>query len=241
MEADMKKFVMGIGIFICLLGAQSIAQDVAAETKSEVPELTAFHEVIYPIWHTAYPAKDTKALRDFLTQINALAAKIYGAKLPGILREKEAKWKEGLAQFKTSVDAYNKAAAGKDDPALLTAAEAMHMKYEALVRVLRPVLKEMDEFHQSLYVVNHKFLPEKSYDKIRGAAAELVTKAEAITNAELPAAHKAIADAFKKASADLLAAARALDAAGKAHDHAGMETGVARLHAAYEALQGLFE
>jgi hypothetical protein len=237
----MKKIAMNIGICICLLGVPLMAQDIAAETKSEVPELTAFHEVIYPIWHTAYPAKDTKALRDFLPQIDALAAKIYGARLPGILREKEAKWKEGLAQFKTSVDAYRKAAAGKDDPALLSAAEVMHAKYEALVRVLRPVLKEMDEFHQSLYVVNHKFLPEKSYDKIRGASGELVTKAEAITKAELPAAQKAKSDAFKKAAADLLAAARALDAAGKAHDHAGMEAGVAKVHAAYEALQALFE
>jgi hypothetical protein len=66
-----------LGILLALmvgLGLASAAQDMAKETKSEVPELTAFHEVIYPIWHTAYPDKDVKALRGFVPQINELAA-----------------------------------------------------------------------------------------------------------------------------------------------------------------------
>ncbi len=217
------------------------SQDLAGETKSEVPELTAFHEVIYAIWHTAYPAKDAKALRGFIPQIGELAARIYAAKLPGILREKETKWKDGIAEFRKAVDAYSSAAAGKDDQALLNAAESLHAKYEGLVRTLNPVLKEMDTFHQSLYVIYHKYLPEKAYDKIRGATAELVTMAEAITRATLPKQFEAKAGAFKTATVELLEAARTLDAAGKAHDHTGMEAGVEKVHAKYEALQALFE
>jgi prophage DNA circulation protein len=226
---------------ICLMGSWLMCQEMANETKREVPELTAFHEVIYSIWHTAYPAKDAKALRSYLPQINELAAKIYTAKLPGILREKEAKWKEGVAQLQAAVEAYRTAASGKDDQALLNAAEALHTKYEGLVRVLNPVLQEMDAFHQSLYVLNHKYLPEKAYDKIRGATTDLVAKAEAITKAALPKQHAAKGDAFKKAAAELLDEAKTLDAAGKAHDHAGMEAGVEKVHAKYQALQSLFE
>ncbi len=240
----MHKKVLSLFCLLALvfgLAALALAQEQAAETKSEVPELTAFHEIIYPIWHTAYPEKDFKALRSYVRQINELAAKIYSAKLPGILREKEAKWKEGVAQLKKCVDDYNAAAAGKNDQALLKAAEALHARYESLVRALNPVLKEMDTFHQALYVVYHKYLPGKEYDKIRGASADLITKADAVTKAALPKRLEPKNEAFKTAAGELLEAAKALDAACQAHDHAGMEKGVDTLHAKYQALEKIFD
>lgn len=236
-----KRFLsLFVAIGFLALPFAAAAQEMTSETRSEVPQLTAFHEVIFEIWHTAYPAKDAKALRGFVPRINELAAGIYSAKLPGILHEKEDKWKAGVVQFKASVDAYNAAAKGNDDKVLLDAAETLHARYEALVRIINPVLKEMDAFHQSLYVVYHTYLTEKSYDKIRGASADLVTKAEAITKATLPKSHETKTEAFKKAAAELLDAAKALDAAGKAHDHSGMEKGVEDVHARYQALEALF-
>jgi hypothetical protein len=225
---------------LVLCAGIAAAQEKNAETTSEVPELSAFHEIIYPIWHTAYPEKDYAALRGFVSQVNELAAKVFAAKLPGILREKQVKWDEGLAVFKTSVDGYNKAAQGKDDAALLVAAEVLHAKYEALVRAIRPVLPEVDAFHQALYVVYHKYAPEKQYDNIRSATADLVTKAEAMTKATLPARLAAKTDEFKAAVTELVSAAKALDAAGKAHDHDGMEKGVDVLHTKYQAVEKIF-
>jgi hypothetical protein len=243
------RFTLGIMIALTVaLGAASAAQDnvpakqdMAQETKSEVPALTAFHEIIYPIWHTAYPSKDVKALKGFVPQINELAAKVYAAKLPGILREKEVVWKAGVAELKNAVEAYGAAAAGTDDKKLLDAAEALHAKYEGLVRALNPVLKEMDEFHQALYVFYHTYLPEKSYDKIRGESAGLLAKAEAVAKATLPTRLQAKSEAFGKAASELLAACKVLDAAGQGHDHAGMEAGVEKVHTKYQALQALFE
>ena len=239
----MSRRMLAGSFVLCFAGFALLAQaqEMAGEIKSEVAELTAFHEVIYEIWHTAYPAKDVKALRGLVPRINELAAKIFAAKLPGILREKDAKWQAGVAQFKAATEAYNTAAAGKDDQALLSAAEALHSKYEALVRTLNPILKEMELFHQGLYLMVHQYLPEKAYDKIRGASADLVSKAEAVTKAALPKSREAKAEAFKKAAAELLEAAKALDAAGKAHDHAGMEAGVDQVHAKYQALEAIFE
>jgi hypothetical protein len=227
---------------LCIAGFTLIAraQEMADETRSEVPELTAFHEVIYMIWHTAYPSKDAEALRGLVPRINALASKIYTAKLPGILREKEGKWKAGVAQLRESMDVYNTAASGKDDQVLLNAAETLHSKYEILERTLNPVLKEMDAFHQSLYVAYHKYLPEKAYDMIRGASADLVIQAEAVTKATLPKSLEAKTAAFKKAAAELWDAAKALDAASQAHDHAGMESGVEKVHMRYQALESVF-
>jgi len=232
-------FALIIGFFGMGLGLA--AQTAANETKSDVPELTSFHEIIYPIWHTAYPEKDAKALRSYVPRINELASKVYGAKLPGILRDKEAKWKEGVSELKKAVDGYGAAAAGKDDQALLKAAETLHARYEALVRTIRPVLKEVDDFHQALYVVYHRYLPANEYDNIRTASPGLVAKAEAVTKAALPQRLASKSDAFKKAGADLLEAAKALDTAATGHDHDGMTKGVERLHSRYRELEKIFD
>ena len=55
------------------------------ETSSNVPELIEFHDVIYLIWHEAYPDKDYEALRNFVNDVNEYANKLYDAQLPGIL------------------------------------------------------------------------------------------------------------------------------------------------------------
>jgi len=232
---------LALAVFVSATAAAGFAVPQVEETRSEIPSLSAFHDIIYPIWHTAYPAKDYAALRSFVPQVNELAAKVFEAKLPGILRDKQAKWDESLAVFRKSVEDYNAAVKGTDDAALLNAAEALHAKYEALVRLIRPVLAEVDAFHQLLYVVYHKYTPDKQFDQIRGATAELVAKAEAVTKAKLSARLAPKGEAYQTAAAALLEAAKALDAAGKAHDHDGMLSGVEALHARYQALEKVFD
>jgi hypothetical protein len=236
-----------LAIFLSLLLVMSavgiLAQEKAAgrETESSVPELEAFHEVIYPIWHTAYPEKDIAALKGYVTQINELAAKVYAVKLPGILREKEAAWTAGIAKFKAAVDGYNAAAAGADDQSLLNAAETLHMRYEMLVRAIRPVLPQMDAFHKVLYVVYHQDLPGKKWADVRAAAPELRTKALAVSQAELPKRLEAKTEAFKTASAGLLEATAELERLGPSGAPAALEAAVLKIHAKYQALEKIFE
>ncbi len=234
-------------LFIFLVAAMAAAATLqaapqaAAETKSEVPALTAMHDIIYPIWHTAYPDKDVKALRSYVPQVEDYASKIYAAKLPGILRERQAKWDDGVAKLRKSVDDYKAAAAGTNDEALLKAAESLHTNYEALVRTIRPLLPEIDAFHQVLYVVYHTYAPEKAYDKIREVSADLLAKAEAVGKAVLPSRLEAKSADYAKAAADLVEAAKQLDAAAKGHDHQGMLDGVDRVHVRYQALEKIFD
>ena len=58
----MSKRMIAFAAVFCLIALPLLAhaQEKSHETKSEIPQLTAFHEVIYEIWHTAYPAKDGK-------------------------------------------------------------------------------------------------------------------------------------------------------------------------------------
>jgi hypothetical protein len=225
-----------------VLGSALPAEHVPdPETESTVPELVEFHEVIYPIWHTADPARDVAALRGFLPEIEAGAARINAAALPGILRDKKQAWESGLAEFNKAVAAYKTAAAGSDDQALLNAAELLHMRFEMQVRAIRPVARELDAFHKVLYVVYHKFLPEKKYAEICGAAPDMVVKAEAITKTTLSKRLESKMEAFQAAAAKLLAETKALESAGKACLEKDIPALVDKAHSAYVALEKVFD
>ncbi len=237
----MKNWSLSI-LFLTLViftGIQAAPQN--QETESIVPELTAFHEIIYPIWHTAYPDKDGAALRSYAPEVKKLADKVLGAKLPGILHEKQAKWDQGLEEFKKSVDAYLAAAAGTDDAALLSAAEALHARYEMMVRIIRPVLKEVDDFHKVLYVIYHRYLPEKNYEMIKQSCGDLVAKAEAITKASLPKRLEAKTDNFHTAAAELYESVKALDETASSGQGDAIAAAVEKMHTKYQNLEKVFD
>jgi len=238
-----KSFMVFVAlILVCAVGAPGlVAGQESRETESSVPELEAMHEVIYPIWHDAYPNKDVAALRGFVGEVESLAGKVIAAELPGILRDREAKWKAGLEELKKAVDAYKAAAAGTDDQALLDAAELLHMRYEMLVRAIRPVLKEVDEFHKVLYVIYHKYLPDKKYDEIKAVAADLRLKAEAATKATLSKRLESRAAAYQTAAGKLLEAAQKLEAACAAGSGPEIEKAVEEVHSSYQALEAVFD
>ncbi len=230
---------LSLAIALALLAAAVPA--AAQETEPAVPALSAFHEVIYPIWHTAYPEKDIAMLKSLVPQVNELAAKVFEAKLPGILRETQAKYDAGLAEFKAAVEAYNAAAKGSDDQAMLKAAEVLHARYEKLVRTLQPVLKEMEAFHKVLYVVYHTDLPAKDWAAVRAAAPKLKAEAEAVAAAKLPARLQPKTEAFAKASTELLKAADALAGLGAQAGGTAVEQAVQKLHGRYQELEKIFD
>jgi len=211
------------------------------DTVWRVPELDEFHEVMYPIWHTAYPAKDYDALKKSVEKVNIKAKKIYSATLPGIQREKQLKWNEGVMQFQSAVEDYNKYASGDDNEGLLRAAENLHTKYEMLVRIIRPVLKEIDEFHKTLYIVYHDYLPNKNYKKLGKVNDDLIKKAKAITKAKLPTRLQYKKDAFTLAAAELLTSTQNLKKRVKAKNKVSIDATVENMHTKYQNLEAIFE
>lgn len=240
----MNKKIVGFLIFFSvaltfyLLGAMASQTE---ETESKVPELTALHEIIYPIWHTAYPEKDYEALRSYVPEINRLAEDLYKAALPGILRDKKTKWDNGIEELKQVVEDYNEAASDKDNQALLNAAEELHSKFEMLVRIIRPVLNEVDEFHKVLYVVYHKYLPNREFDSIESVANTLVQKAQAITKTSLPKRLESKAEDFAVAAQELYAASKSLAETCQKGDEKSIENAIDHLHTMYQNLEKIFD
>ena len=240
----MKKLTSPACVALCalafVLAAPAVAVNLAQETESSVPELSAFHEVIYPIWHTAYPQKDAAALKGFVPEVDRLAKAVLEAKLPGILKDREDKWNTGLAAFKKTVEDYDRTAAAGSDQDLLDAAEALHSGYETLVRIVRPVPPEVMDFHRSLYVLYHTYLPDKDHSQIRAIAQVLLIKAGTLVQAVLSKRFESKKDKFQAAAGELLEAVKALAAVPEGNN-AGLAPAVEKVHSRYQDLEKVFD
>ncbi len=230
-------FISGVCAFP--LHAQEKSVPGEGETVPRVESLDRFHEVIFPMWHDAWPSKNTEKLRALLPDVNKGIAAIASAELPGILREKKKAWDAGVADLKAAGEAYNAAAADKNPQALLGAAEVLHARYEALARVVRPALKEIEDFHATLYTLYHYELPANAIQKIRVSAATLKTKMDALNRAVLPERLKRKTDAFVAARASLGASVTALDSVLLSNDEAAIRSAVETMHGKFEALSAV--
>lgn len=243
----MKKSLISIAIFsVSLFCYESFGQTKAdpAEISSNVQELTDFHEIIYPMWHDAYPAKDYNALKGFVPKIKSSMESINKVKLPGILREKETAWKSQLIDLNNSAQNYYTAANDNNNNDLLTAAEKLHASYEKMVMVLRPALKEIDDFHQTLYIIYHKLLPDSKYDEIAGLTGTLITKAEAIVNYPQDKLKSRLGDkltTYNTSAKKLYNSVISLRDVLKSTDPVKKKEAVESMHKAYEDLDSIFK
>lgn len=220
-------------------------QGATDETTARVPALDQFHTVIFTLWHDAWPKKDTTMLATLLPDIDKGAKSVADAQLPGILRDKKTSWDKGLKGLEESVTEYRLAVESKNGTLLLAAAERVHATYERLVRIIRPVIKEIDEFHAVLYLLYHYYWPENNLPKIRESATSLGDKMAALDKATLPKRLAAKTDAFKIARAKLASSVRKFQDALEISDEAtrgdSLKIAVGHLHSSYLSLEKTFE
>ncbi len=213
----------------------------AHETQASVPELIAFHEPIRILWHKAWPAKDFDRLAGLLPDIEAGAAKVAEAELPGILRDKQAAWDDAVKNLGAIVTEYKAAIGRKDVQATLDAAERLHSQFETMVRVVRPPLKELDAFHQALYKLYHYDYPEYDLEAIRASAKLLVDRTAGLEQAELHPALQPKQAEFEAGRKELKAAVgelmKVLEAGA---ERKTVEDAIERMHDKYVALESIF-
>ncbi len=223
---------------LCVIGQDSYEN----ETKAEVKALDDFHETIYQIWHEAWPEKNVQLLKDLIPDIENGYKELAGAELPGILRDKQEKWDAGVDKLAEIITDYKAASADNDDAGLLQAAENLHSQYEALVRTIRPVLKEVDAFHQELYMLYHYYLPDQNPEKIKISAAQLKIKMNELNKARLSKRLESREDEFNKAHKALAKSVDALNVTiGKENDMAKVSKAIEALHSEYQKLESVFD
>lgn len=226
-----------VSVLLLFSGIFCIYAQNPADAVAEIPELTAFHEVIFNIWHEAWPNKNTAMLKDLLPDVERGISQVSSARLPGILREKKDAWEDGVIKLRASGADYRAAVDAGDDQRILDAAEDLHSRFEVLMRLTRPVLKELEDFHSSLYMLFHHYLPDYDIDKIRSSAEELNRKMQSLNTATLPARLQSKEADFREARQKLAESVRAFQSSLGAGSEEAIKAAINEVHSKYQALQ----
>ena len=237
-----KRFVIFIMLLLalCASGISGYAQD-PADAIARVQALDDFHEVIFKIWHEAWPEKNIAMLEQLLPEVEKGISEVASAQLPGILREKKAVWEEGVKLLQSAGEDYKAAVSAKDEAKLLAAAETLHSRFETLMRATRPALKELDDFHSVLYMLYHHYLPQYDLDKIRSSVEELKQKMAALNEAQMPARLKDSASEFQAARTTLSASVDALESSVQSDNEKTIKDAVETMHSNFQAVNRIFE
>ena len=238
----MKKLTVFLFVLVVLINPLTSLAQTHDETSAEVPELGAFHEVIFKLWHEAWPNKNIALMNELIPEIEIHVGKIQKVELPGILRDKKPKWDENVKSLDTIVTEYKTAVTANDTQKSLDAAEKLHAQYEKLVRTIRPVLKEIDEFHQALYPLYHYYMPEDNREKIRASVKELQEKMKVLNEAKLPDRLAAKGKSFNMKRKDLNKSVRYLAKVVQSIDDAKtIKNAIQEMHTKYQALEKVFD
>jgi len=225
-------------LILCVICAAAWAQEPqqSADGKAVVPALTEFHPVIYKLWHDAWPAKNTGLMKELLPKVEAGVHDIATAELPGILRERKGAWDDEVKSLQAIANEYRSAAGGNQAQPLLDAAEKLHSQYEKLMRVIRPSLKELGEFHEALYPLYHYYMPGDSLEKIQQSAKMLKEKMAALKSAALPPRLQAQGMEFKALKVDLAEAVDAFAAGAPGGNLKELRKAIETVHERYQKL-----
>lgn len=216
------------------------SQPASGELKSEVPELIAFHEVIAELWHQAWPDKDAALMKKLLPKARTDFAAVQGARLAGILRDRQGAWDEGLKKMAAALESYGKAADSDNLQGMLDGVETLHAAFEQQMRIVRPPMKELEAVHVELYQIYHHALPDRKLDDLRAATGRMSARCAELVAAPPPRSYKGTPEALKEKSTALCAATTELVKASAGTDWKAIEVSVETVHSAYLDMLGLF-
>jgi hypothetical protein len=218
--------------------SQEAPKDRTTETSATVPALNDFHTVIFKIWHAAWPNKDYDMLTALLPEIEQGIIAVANAELPGILREKKAAWRNDVEKLQAIFGEYKVAIEAKQRQPLLDAAEKLHA---ALVRVIRPPLKALEDFHSVLYVLYHYYMPQDSLEEVKVSIGQLQDKMGALNKVSLPPRFKGKEESFTAARNQLDKAVAELAAMVRSNEFGKIKAAVEVVHTSYQAVAKIFE
>jgi hypothetical protein len=147
----MMKRIGRIGLWLCALVLVAATPGFAQEKKGghsehhgsgqhqhkfKVAEVEKFHDLLAPIWHEQYPAKEWAKIRAQGAELVKRKDAVMKAKL-GVKDEAQAKAEELRAKFGTSVDRLAEVAKSGTDEELQKAVAEMHEAFENFFDAIR--------------------------------------------------------------------------------------------------------
>jgi hypothetical protein len=108
------------------------------------------------------------------------------------------------------------------------------------MRAIRPAMKELDDFHASLYMLYHHYLPKNEMRKVNSSAGELAQKMATLNAAQLPERLKQKEPEFQAARAKLSKSVDVLQLRVRSNSGTGIKEAVEAVHSDYQALEKIF-
>ena len=121
----------------------------------------------------------------------------------------------------------------------MNAAEKLHAKYEGLVRIVKPLSKQIDAYHQSLYIIYHKYTPTNDFTGMAALMDDMINKAEEIY-ANVPKKMEAKKDEYLSVSTELINSTKELKEKLSTNDRNIINPAVEIMHTKYIKLENLF-
>ena len=230
-----------ISLSACAEKPGSVPEVPAEEILPEVAELDAVHEVMAPMWHEAFPGRDIAAIQASVPEFEPLLLGLESAALPGILQDKQGEWDDGKSRLMAAFQGLKAAAEAGDEEGILAAAEAFHMSYEGMVRIIRPVVPELDAFHRYLYGVYHYYGPGYDLERIREQADQMAAALPPLQAADLPSRLEDKQREFESLVAELGGQLAILLMALEDPTREDVEAAIESVHTAYQAVEAIFD
>jgi hypothetical protein len=231
-------------IFILLIAACGMVfafQEEDHAKNPQIPELKEMHHVIHPMWHDAYPNKDTGQLKELYPDLKGYYQKLKEAMFPEEWPDKEMHWKEGIARMGNTLTEYKQAMDDNNADELLSSARKLHDDFENLVMIINPPIPELDEFHKVLFHVYHDYLPAKDWEKVRQSVSLFEEKVKALQSTELPKWMGEKSDDFREATKNLEMAVSNLAGLPTDSGDSEWESQIEEVHEAYVTLAATTE
>jgi hypothetical protein len=204
--------LVGFGLTTARAEDQTKSGEVSARTEQDstaVPDtidrvkmaMEDFHQVMMPLWHESFPKQDYQTIREKAPMLRERLMVLIRVQPPAKLKEDEEKLRDFQAkrqELAFHVTQVGLAAKDGPDSTLASAFEGMHWAYEELEKVFAEPLKELESFHETLYLLWHKALPERDYKTIKETAQVLKTEADSLMKASLPEGCKVKKEEFDK-------------------------------------------
>lgn len=244
-------FLTGSLLFVSACkGEKPLQEKIQQEAKPEVtqeeltaavPELSELHEVVYPLWHSAFPEKDYVLIKELLPQVESLTAKLDAAELPGILRDKQEAWDQGKDYLQSSLKNLKTAVESEDKEEMLKQVEAFHSGYERLVRIIRPVVSELEAFHKEMYRLYHYYAPSYDLEGIRTVVQAMQDKLPPLKQVQLPSRLATKQSEFDSAVQELENRVKELAEAVEKEKKESILEAVEKVHTSYQKTEHIFD
>jgi hypothetical protein len=125
-------------LLVCLFALVTALPLIAQEKqhKVSIEEVNRFHELLHPIWHEQYPAKEWAKIRSQADELQSRKEAVMKVRLR-VKAGNRAAVEEKRQKFGASVDAAVKAAKSGSDDELGKAVAEMHERFEQFAESLK--------------------------------------------------------------------------------------------------------